>query len=263
MNDIETLRLFRSIGKRARKITKNCDRPAVLMEKNPYGDFSLRIDIELENMVKRCIGNNTLITEERPENMSGGNVFILDPLDGSRNFSRGYPVYSLSIGAAPEGAETVKDIRVSYAINLVNGDEYHAIAGKGAFLNGKRIRSLPQKGKKLISLDIGDDYGRAPKLVRGLMRLGWLRSSGTCIMDICMAARGSTDAHVDVRNKILVTHSPVLLIAKEAGMIVTDAYGRDVSTPLENGATFSVIASNEKKLHSDILKVVRKSGPTR
>ncbi len=259
MDEIETLRLFRRMGKDAKKITKKCDEPASLMGKNPYGDFSLKLDIELENMVKGHIGNNTLITEERPENRSGGDVFILDPLDGSKNFSRGYPMYSFSIGAAPKGAKTIKDINVSYALNLVNGDEYHAVANKGAFLNGKRIRSSPHKGKKLISLDIGDDYEKTPQLVQGIMRLGWLRSSGTCIMDICMAARGSTDAYVDVRNKILVTHSPVLLIAKEAGMIVTDAFGNAISTPLKNGATFSVIAANEKKLHSDILKAVRES----
>lgn len=257
MDDNEVLRLFRRMGAEARRIVRECSEPMRPAGKNPQGDSSLQLDLELENMVKGMIGGARLITEERPEKGGRGDVFVLDPLDGSKNFARGIPVYCFSIGAAPEGAKDVRDIRVSYVMDLVNGDEYHAISGKGAFLNGKRMECKPVKGIKIISFDSGDEYDVASKLFSRIMSLGWMRNFGVSIMSMCMLARGSLDAFVDVRNNILVTHAPALLIAKESGAIVTGAKGENISTPLKNGATFSVVAANDAALHRDILRIIK------
>jgi len=261
MNKHDALRLFFELGKEAKETLRNCKSPISIAGTNPQGDRSLTIDIELENIVKKKIGNaHTLITEERPEKGGSGDIFVLDPLDGSENLFRGIPVYAFAICMAPEGSTTTEDIEVSYVLDLATGDEYHVIKGEGAYLNGKRL-SCEGSGKvNLISVDPGADPEKASRLIKAVAGLGWIRSFGASIMDMCMVARGSLNAFVDVRGKILVTHAAGLLILKESGAIVSGRGGEEISTPLENGATFSVVASNNSDLHSAILRALNASG---
>ena len=62
---------------------------------------------------------------------------LIDPVDGSRNAVSGIPFYCTSIAVAD--GNTVGDIELAYVVNLINGDEFWAEKGKGAFLNGERI----------------------------------------------------------------------------------------------------------------------------
>ncbi len=257
MNKHDALKLFFGLGKEAKETLKNCENPLSIAGRNPQGDRSLKIDIELEDIVKKKIGNNTLITEETLGKAGGGDIFVLDPLDGSENLFRKIPVYAFAICMAPEGSATTEDIEVSYVLDLVTGDEYHAVKGEGAYLNGKRLSCEGSGKANLISVNPGTDPEKASRLVNGMTRLGWIRIFGACIMDMCMLARGSINAFVDVRDGILVTHAPALLIAKESGAIVTGAKGENISTPLKNGATFSVVAANDAELHRDILRIIK------
>ncbi len=261
MDKAEVLRMFFELGREARETLGKCEKPDSLSGKNPQGDDSLKIDIELENIVKDKIGgNHTLITEERPEKGNGGDIFILDPLDGSENFKRGVPAYAFAVCMAPEGSKTIRDIEVSYVLDLVTGDEYHAVRGGGAYLNRKKISCKGSGKVNLISVDLGCDSKNASELMGELMKLGWIRNFGPCVMHMCMVAKGSLDAFVDVRDSILVTHAAPLLILKEAGASVTDKYGREVVTPLAQGAKFDVVASNNPQLHNKILGAIRSAG---
>ena len=76
------------------------------------------------------------IVGDKPEVM-----LVVDPIDGSRNTFFGIPIYCTSISVGDLSGK-VGGVEVGYTKNLVNGDEYHAIKGKGAFKNGERINTL-------------------------------------------------------------------------------------------------------------------------
>ena len=59
---------------------------------------------------------------------------MIDPLDGTTNFSQGLPVFSVSIAVEHNGESVVGVVYAPYL-----GELFHAIKGGGAFLNGKPI----------------------------------------------------------------------------------------------------------------------------
>src|SRR3989338_3747179 len=98
MNNNEMLALFIKLGKKAKKLIKEVKNGRDRLEKNYFGDTSIRMDLVLEEMVKDEIKdlNFRLITEEKPEklNRECSGTVILDPLDGSKNYERGFPAYA-------------------------------------------------------------------------------------------------------------------------------------------------------------------------
>ena len=83
-------------------------------------------------------------------------VFVVDPLDGTRNAIKNIPAYGISIAVAdPKGASkfvskiqaklTISDIEIGFVKNFATGDIYNAQKGKGAWLNGKRIKPSARK----------------------------------------------------------------------------------------------------------------------
>jgi len=61
--------------------------------------------------------------------------WIIDPIDGTRNFVRGVPFWATLIGLEENG-----EVTLGVVYNPVTGDLFHARRGSGAYANGQRIR---------------------------------------------------------------------------------------------------------------------------
>src|SRR5438128_2082561 len=61
--------------------------------------------------------------------------WIIDPIDGTVNYLYGIPQYAVSIAAEVDGQVVAGVVR-----NPAAGEEFHAVAGGGAFLNGERLQ---------------------------------------------------------------------------------------------------------------------------
>ncbi len=247
----EILAVFREFGQAAKSITEKGANKELAGE-NYFGDTSIAADVKIEDTVKKRLKGCALITEERPDTRQAdsGRIFVLDPLDGSKNYMFGYPAYTFAICSS--ATSRISGIDVSFVKNLVNGDEYHAIKGKGAFLNNKRITRKNHEGC-LIAADFGNGETLADKFLPDLMKLGYIRMSGVSTLDMCFVADGKLDALFDVRDRLLITHAAGYLIMKEAGIIVTDKNGNEPYAELSQKSAFSVIAASDKKLHSKLL----------
>ena len=104
---------------------------------NPVTEIDLLCEQEIIGRIKNRFGDHDFLAEESAENFSGGSVnkWIIDPLDGTVNYSHGYPCYCVSIALEHNG-EVV--LGVIYNPSL---DELFSVEkGVGAFLNGKPIR---------------------------------------------------------------------------------------------------------------------------
>jgi len=224
------------------------------------GDETLLADREAERVILDAlasVGDVRILSEEAGERGPRSSRFlaIVDPLDGSSNFSRGIPFYCTSI-CIVEG-HNLSDARFAVVRNLVNGDVYYAERGAGAFKNGRRLR--PSTKTELSHSVVAVDLSKAGlEVIEGLgpltSKLGRQVHFGANALEVCMVADGEVDAFVDLRNRMRITDlAGAHLIGKEAGIKITSEMGEDLSPSLDLESRLSVVASANATLHQGIL----------
>ncbi len=170
----------------------------------------------MSGLIEKAFPEDGILGEEGASRPSrSGRRWIIDPIDGTRDFVRGIPTWSVLLALEADGEVVVG------ACNLVPlGELYSAAAGSGTHCNGKPIRVAPAKppAEALIcltafnSLD-GRDF--APRLIPWLARFWAVRSMGGC-MDAMSVVSGRADAWLEVEAKAWDL-APLKILAEEAG----------------------------------------------
>ncbi len=167
-------------------------------------------------------------------------VWIIDPLDGTLNFLRGIPYFSVSIGIMERGVLTHGVI-----FNPLTGELFHATKGRGAQLNGQRIRvkNASQIEDSVASCD-----------PRFFNEYGTLRRYGSSALDMAYVACGKLDFYLESPENVSAWDLAAgALIVKEAGGFVSDLSGTDQF--MQRG---EVIACNPKLFSLLLAKVAAK-----
>ena len=115
------------------------------VEKKGSTDYVTEVDRRVEQIVfediKSYYPEHNFLGEESGEEINNSNVtWILDPIDGTTNFINGFPHYCISLCASVDGVPSHGVI-----IDPTRREEFSASKGKGAQLNGERIRVSDQK----------------------------------------------------------------------------------------------------------------------
>ncbi len=178
-------------------------------------------------------------------------IWVLDPVDGTTNYERRFPCFSVSVGVVHAGepvAGVVYDPSRDHA--------FYAERGAGAMLNGERLRV--SQTDELIHAIVGLDFARAPDVRADLMatmvtystHIRTFRALGSSAVALCYVAAGWMDAYV---NFALCPWDCAAggLIIQEAGGTLTDADGGPWKYTLPR-----CLASNGK-LHSALLDLMR------
>ena len=254
--------LFRDIGSRAREILKDIDNPTEIVGTNPLGQRTMRVDQVLEDMVIERLNEsklgNFLVTEERGEvELKGGSLtFVMDPLDGSNNFRRRVPFYGLAISAA-EGRD-YKDITHSYIIDLANGDEFWAVKGQGAFMNGDEIRTstITNLEKCIVEYDCNllDQYDM---LLPAIRKFKDHRRFGANAVALCYIANGAHHCFIDIRDGLSIVHAAGMKIAEEAGAVITDDRGNPLTLTLAKDTKLRFVCSANKEIHEEVIGLLK------
>lgn len=140
-------------------IVRGFDRPdLVKVFAKGHNDFVTNIDREAEQMVIETLRekypDHTITGEESgtSENGSSDYEWIIDPLDGTTNFTRQVPHFCVSIACLHKG-------RIEHAVVLdaIRQEEFAASRGQGATLNGRRLRASELKSLDGASIATGDE----------------------------------------------------------------------------------------------------------
>jgi myo-inositol-1(or 4)-monophosphatase len=219
-------------------------------------DIVTEMDKRAEAMIiagiQESFPKHGILTEESDELVSDSPVrWIIDPIDGTTNYAHGYPVYCVSIGIEEAG---VLKAGVVYDPNL--DETFTAVAGKGAFLNGKPIRvsDTLELDKSLLATGFPYDIRTSSEnnldcFSRFAVRAQAIRRAGSAALDICNVACGRFDGFWELKLKPWDLAAAVL-IAKEAGGRVTGMDGTEFG--IFDG---DVLVSNGH-VHDEMLKVV-------
>ncbi len=167
---------------------------------------------------------NILSEEAGFIDLGGSDVFVIDPVDGTRNAYRGIPFYAVSVAI---GSSCLSDVRYGVVKNVPTGDVFTAEREKGAFVNGHQIAVCEMPSQDMVSsLSLGKN---ADETTRSLSSLHNVRSLGSASLEMCMVATGALDFYLVGHDHLRVIDiAASTLIAREAGGVVCDIYGRDL-----------------------------------
>jgi myo-inositol-1(or 4)-monophosphatase len=221
-------------------------------------DFVTEVDRAAEEIIIKLLHktypDHGFLAEESGESNSDNEYrWIIDPLDGTTNFIRGIPHYAVSIACQHQG-------RMEHAVvyNPVTREEFTASRGRGAQLNGRRIRVSNRiyLDGALLGTGIPFRNHQSDRLPGYLETLGELapqvagiRRAGSAALDLAYVAAGRFDAFWEMGLQPWDMAAGLLLI-QEAGGLVSDFDGGN--SCLETG---NVVAGNPK-CFKHVLKVV-------
>jgi myo-inositol-1(or 4)-monophosphatase len=221
-------------------------------------DFVSRADIRseeiLRNNLEQARPDYSFLLEENGH-IAGADkthMWIIDPLDGTTNFLHGIPLFAVSIALVREN-----ELVAGLVYNPASDEMFCAEKGKGAFLNDQRLRVAERKHLEDAVIVTGIPHMGKPGHARFLtecsavmQRVAGVRRSGTCALDMAWVAAGRFDGFWE-RNLQAWDLAGGIVIAREAGAIVTDADGGQKM--LGEG---SVCTANSV-IHSGLLQTIR------
>ncbi len=166
------------------------------------------------------------ICSEEGDAIAGKGRFIVDPLDGTHNFMHGIARFCVSI-AYEENSE----IKAGVVYEPIKDEVFSAEKGRGAFLNGVRIKHSEQKNPDRALVTIGipaSAYERRGKIMDALKNLilevNSIRIFGAAALQLAEVAAGRIDGDIGFALSPWDVAAGWILV-EEAGGVITDEMG--------------------------------------
>lgn len=188
-------------------------------------DADLASEKQIIETIKEVYPEDEFLAEEsnQQSELPKGRVWIIDPIDGTTNFSHGFPVYCISIALWVDGIPKVGLVK-----EVAKGETFWATEGEGAYLDGERIRvsEISDSKKSLIGTGFPytafEDVDKYLNLLKSLMQnTHGIRRPGAASYDLCCTACGRFDGFFEYGLSAWDVAAGSLII-KEAGGVVTD-----------------------------------------
>ena len=167
------------------------------------GDYVTEFDTASEAAIVEVLAREAPgvpILAEEAGGAPTGTMWVVDPLDGTTNFKRGFPVVGVSIGLLQDG---VPELGVVLAPWL--GLEFAAERGQGATLNGERLPPFDRGDPGSAVVATGFPFRRRQNLARylpvftgALERFEDLRRAGAASLDLAWTAAGAFDGFFEL-----------------------------------------------------------------
>lgn len=180
------------------------------------------------NFIQKKFPEHSIMTEERGQKIKKSPfTWVIDPLDGTTNFAMKNPIWSIAISLWKDGKPLFGIVSAPAMAEL-----YTALAGKGAHLNGQRIKvsktaKLPQSLLTFCHGHREQDIKRAIKLYQKFkLAARDLRQLGSAAIEMGFVATGRTES-IMIPGAYPWDVAAGTVIVREAGGRVTDFQGKD------------------------------------
>ena len=175
----------------------------------------------LTDHILECCPGHSILSEESG---SMGDTdsewrWVIDPLDGTTNFSQGLPVFCVSIALQRYGETVGAIVNAPYL-----GEIFHAIKGKGAWLNGAPIHCAEAKPLEECVMATGVPYDKADNPDNNLEnilniapRVRGIRRLGSAALDLCYVGAGFIDAYWELNLNPWDVEAGLLIVTEAGG----------------------------------------------
>ena len=253
-SDLAVARAAAQAGTQAIRATRG-QSPAVFFkgDSDPVTEVDHRSERAILDVLSRHCPDDPVVREESGGELpDGGRVWLVDPIDGTSNYIRGFPWVGVSVALWVDDAPAV-----GVVIDVTTGDEYTAVAGRGAWRNGSPITvSLtPDLMESLIVTGFPYDRRERTEICKTRFRqvlaaAQGIRRLGAASLDLCMVASGKLDGYWEEDLSPWDMGAGVLMVA-EAGGAVTDQSGNPV------GTRTPFVAASNGLIHGEFLETLQ------
>ena len=224
-------------------------------------------DVQAERIIvdaiRRHFRDDAILSEESfPDAASAERLWIVDPLDGTRNYANGLPYFSVSIAFC---RNNVPPAGVVYAPCL-NDELFHAVRGHGAFLNGAPLlMANPDATLAASIVGTGFAYRRGAALKkeiaqyeRALNQAADVARYGSAALDMCYVAAGRLAAYYEAGLKPWDVAAASLIVEEAAGICSDHAGDKlDVLRKADGQFAVNLLCSKNQDIAHTMVRILR------
>ena len=235
------------------------DAPFSVTEKNEAANIVTTNDLASQkHLIKELsalLPNSGFYCEEEGVcERNKGYVWVIDPIDGTTNYSRGITECAISV-ALLKNQKAV--LGVVYCV--FSGDVYSAVLGKGAFLNGNPISVSSNPFKNSLFCTAMSLYKKehakvcADIIYETYMQCNDIRRFGSCALELCYLACGKCDLYFEIR-VFPWDYAAAYLILREAGGVICGLANEELSLDCPT----VIVAANSRENYEKLSQIVNK-----
>lgn len=230
-----------------------------ISQKEGYANIVTSSDVAVQDFLCRRLsellpGSGFLCEEKDIHDMSHEWTWVIDPIDGTANYSRGIDQCAISVALKHD-----RDIMLGVVYLPRTGELFTAERGRGAFFNGRRISVSARPFADAVMCTALPVYHKeyAPLcsaiISETFMQCNDIRRFGAAAPELCYLALGRCELYFEY----LLSpwdFAAASLILTEAGGVITDLSGRPLTCTQPSG----VIAGNCRENHGKLLEIVKR-----
>tara|TARA_S200000501_G_scaffold119036_1_gene111848 strand:+ start:471 stop:1319 length:849 start_codon:yes stop_codon:yes gene_type:complete len=240
-------------------LIKNYNKIQLISSKGRKGDLVTNVDLEVEDKIKEYLETKTpgiSIHAEESGKLSKSSelTWCIDPLDGTTNYSHGYPFFGTSIGLIYKNKPILGAVSIPYLKEL-----YFACIGEGSYCNNRKLKVSNPSSLADSLLVTGFSYDRFETENNNYAEFCYLthktrgvRRGGAAAIDLAFVASGKVDGYWE-RGLEIWDLAAGAIIVKEAGGVVSDYPKGEFN--LSSGRILACSPKLEKEIKLELKKV--------
>lgn len=218
-------------------------------------EYDRKVQLLMEARIRESVPDACFFCEEMDDrdDLSAENVFIIDPIDGTMNFVKGFRHSCISAAYASRGT-----VLAAAVYNPYMDEMFTAVKGQGAWLNGKPIRAEDAPLSDCVvscgtAPYVSELTDRTFDIMRECCRAGLdIRRQGAAALDLCSVASGRAGLFVEL-SLSLWDYAAGKLLVEEAGGVCLTEDGKELLFTSENTS----ILAGGKNAVKDYFELVR------
>jgi len=248
IRDMERLKIAQEAARAAGEAVRKAVPTEGVIEKEGRANLVTAADLASEKAIVDIIRSNypddKILSEETASDLDDPlavpRLWVIDPIDGTSNFRYQRSYCAVSVGFVERGV-----IQMGAIYNPFDDELFSAERGKGAFLNGIKIRvgDASDLSKASVATDNSYDPEGTKRNIELLLKIKptpWALIKGSAVLTMSETAAGRFDLYFHTVLKPW-DNAAAFLIAEEAGAKIRDVEGNPI-----NFMTKSAVVGNEK-----------------
>lgn len=210
---------------------------------SPVSTADLEVDAFLRRELGRLLPSAGWLSEEstdHPERLDKGLAWLVDPIDGTRDFIRGRPGWCISVALVSERRPLIGMLAAP-----ARGEEWLGIAGQGAWRNGDVL--VASKRSKFAGSRVPADA-----LPPEDSDLTLVDKPNSIALRIAMVGADEADLLATLRWGFEWDIAAATLIAREAGAVVSDAFGHPLNFNKRDPRAFGLLVCSPGIHHAAV-----------
>ncbi|HEY7400592.1 MAG TPA: inositol monophosphatase family protein [Actinomycetota bacterium] len=188
-------------------------------DRSPVTEADLAVEAAFREMVAERFPDDAVVGEEQGRTGAADRAWVVDPIDGTKNFADGVPVWATLLALQVDGRSVV-GVAAAPALH----ERFTAVEGGGAFRNGSRIHASDRSLDRAFFLYSSVDewiFGARRKAFEGLLRDTRRNRGFGDFWGHMLVARGVADIMVEPELNLWDWAAPEIIVREAGGRMTT------------------------------------------